>query len=137
MVSYSYRVILEGNEEPEDLQQSQGKDKERTTRDGGSLEAKEHSSEEETVADGRTSREPGGDSNGEVRRGRREAFLACTRRSHETLGLFLQEVARQGLQYSLAYQATLDADTALFVYNEMHLPIKVYRITLPEDPIVT
>ncbi|XP_050737508.1 protein-lysine N-methyltransferase EEF2KMT-like [Eriocheir sinensis] len=132
------RVILEGSEEPDDPQQNPEKDNERQTAgNGGSLEGKEHDSEEETVADGRTSREPGGDRNGEVRRGRREAFLACTRRSHETLGLFLQEVARQGLQYSLAYQATLDADTALFVYNEMHLPIKVYRITLPEDPFVT
>lgn len=69
----------------------------------------------------------------ELGRRRREAFFACTRRNHETLSLFLQEVVNQGLQYSLAYQATLDADTALFVYNEIHLPIKVYRITLPQD----
>lgn len=138
IISYSCRVILEGSEEPEDPQQNPEKDSERqTAENGGSLEGKEHDSEEETVANGRTSRESGGDRNGEVRRGRREAFLACTRRSHETLGLFLQEVARQGLQYSLAYQATLDADTALFVYNEMHLPIKVYRITLPEDAFAT
>lgn len=67
------------------------------------------------------------------RRREREAFLACTRRNHETLNLFLQEVTRQGLHYTLVYQATLDADSALFVYNEMHLPIKVYKITLPQD----
>lgn len=108
----------------------------------GGLEGKEYDSEGyKKAADEGTSRKPGDfkrdDRKGEVGRERREAFFACTRRSHETLGLFLQEVARQGLHYSLAYQATLDADTALFVYNEIHLPIKVYRITLPHDHCVT
>ncbi|KAK8400536.1 hypothetical protein O3P69_003297 [Scylla paramamosain] len=65
--------------------------------------------------------------------GKQEAFLACTRRSHETLSLFLQEVTRQGLHYTLVFQATMDADTALFVYNEIHLPVKVYKITLPQE----
>ncbi|XP_071532353.1 uncharacterized protein [Panulirus ornatus] len=64
----------------------------------------------------------------------REAFIACTRRSQETVGVFLEEVSRQGLQHKLVYQATLDTHTALFLYNETHLPVKIYRITLLQEP---
>ncbi|XP_045608726.2 protein-lysine N-methyltransferase EEF2KMT [Procambarus clarkii] len=65
----------------------------------------------------------------------REAFIACTRRSQETLAVFLEEVRQQGLVYSLVFQATLDTDTALFLYNEAHLPVKIYRITLPSRSV--
>lgn len=128
---------------PGEPQQKTERDSGRDTAvNGGSFEGKKPTSEgEKSVTDERMSAESenlrGDDRKCESGRGRREAFLACTRRSQETLGLFLQEVARQGLEYNLAYQATLDADTALFVYNEVHLPIKVYRVTLPEDHCVT
>ena len=104
----------------------------------GNLKEKKCGNEEVVRStDGEKSDKPAKDNeenrnNGGGRR-EREAFLACTRRNHETMSLFLQEVTRQGLHYTLVYQATLDADTALFVYNEIHLPIKVYKITLPQD----
>ncbi|KAK3871760.1 hypothetical protein Pcinc_023106 [Petrolisthes cinctipes] len=60
----------------------------------------------------------------------REAYLACTRRSQETMLVFLEEAGKAGLTTELVYQNCLDADRALFVYNEMHLPIKVYKLTL-------
>ncbi|XP_066973384.1 protein-lysine N-methyltransferase EEF2KMT-like [Macrobrachium rosenbergii] len=63
----------------------------------------------------------------------RVAYIACTRRSHETMALFLEEVAKQGLAHSLVYQATLDTDTFLFLYNETHMPVKIYRLSLPEE----
>lgn len=134
---------MEGKEEeqPGEQQHKPEKDSGRGTRNGAGSEGKERGSGEKVAADEERSGEPGGfrrdDRRDGVGRGEREAFFACTRRSHETLGLFLQEVTRQGLHYSLAYQATLDADTGLFVYNENHLPVKVYRITLPQDHCVT
>ena len=107
------RSILEGSGGQEERKQLQ----QETLRGSGK---KEYNSEEDMGAtDG------GG-------LGKPEAFLACTRRNHETLSLFLQEVTRQGLHYTLVFQASMDADTALFVYNEIHLPVKVYKITLPQ-----
>ncbi|KAK8723168.1 hypothetical protein OTU49_011875 [Cherax quadricarinatus] len=63
----------------------------------------------------------------------REAYIACTRRNQETLSVFLEEVQHQGLSHTLVYQATLGTDTALFLYNETHLPVKIYKITLPHN----
>ncbi|MPC61601.1 hypothetical protein E2C01_055675 [Portunus trituberculatus] len=108
------RSILEGS----DGQKEQRQPQQEAQRDSGEKGC--NSEEEMRATDG-----------GGLRK--QEAFLACTRRSHETLSLFLQEVTRQGLQYTLVFQASMDADTALFVYNEIHLPVKVYKITLPRE----
>lgn len=144
-ISHCCRSILEGSKEEETKKTQQKTERDIGTDAAGNgrrLEDKEQSSEREKrdADEGRSGWSDGfraDSTNGDVNRRRREAFFACTRRSHETLGLFLQEVTRQGLHYSLAYQATMDADTALFVYNEIHLPIKVYRIILPQDHCVT
>lgn len=61
----------------------------------------------------------------------REAFIACTRRKQETLNTFLEEVTHQGLHYTLAFQASLNTDTSLFLYDESYKPVKIYRIFLP------
>ncbi|KAK7071067.1 Protein fam86a [Halocaridina rubra] len=64
----------------------------------------------------------------------RAAYIACTRRTLETVNLFLDEVTKQGLSHSLVYQSTLDTDTFLFLYNETHLPVKIFKLILaPEN----
>ena len=60
----------------------------------------------------------------------RAAYIACTRRNQETISEFLKELDTQNLSYDLVYQITFDAETAVFGYNESHLPVKVYKITL-------
>ncbi|KAF2365444.1 S-adenosyl-L-methionine-dependent methyltransferase [Trinorchestia longiramus] len=60
----------------------------------------------------------------------RSAYIACTRRDPETISEFLAALKAENLNHSIVYQATLDAESALFVYNESHIPVKIYKITL-------
>lgn len=138
---HCFRSILEGSDGQEGHGQPQQEALGRTGKTtAGTISSKgmECDREDEMKADDGEKPDEPAEGNGEDRKngggqGEREAFLACTRRNHETMNLFLEEVTRQGLHYTLVYQATLDADTALFVYNEMHLPIKIFKITLPQD----
>ncbi|XP_063598011.1 protein-lysine N-methyltransferase EEF2KMT-like [Penaeus indicus] len=65
--------------------------------------------------------------------GEKAAYIACTRRTHETMGVFLEEVARQGLAYKQIYQSSLDIHHAVFSINETHRPVKVFKITLTSE----
>ena len=66
------------------------------------------------------------------------AYIACTRRNNETITEFLAALSEEDLDYSIVYQATLDTESALFVYNESHIPVKVYKVTFsPKQPQTT
>ena len=60
-------------------------------------------------------------------------YLACTRRNTDTMEYFLGVLKEEGLAYKVVYQATLDTESALFVYNEIHIPIKIYKISMIEE----
>lgn len=60
----------------------------------------------------------------------RVAYIACTRRNNETMAEFLSALQAENLEYLLVYQATLDTESAVFVYNEFYIPVKIYKITI-------
>ncbi|CAL4161153.1 unnamed protein product, partial [Meganyctiphanes norvegica] len=62
----------------------------------------------------------------------REAFIACTRRSRETIEVFTLELSKQELEYEVFHQAFLNKEEAIFETNETYHPIKIYRISLPK-----